>query len=235
VKVLFWAAAVRKLADLRVTEKKKEISLIPVLLKDGLKMENTTVKNVKTMIDSVLSFQRIVEDGSFTIEAAGAVLRECKEQWRDCVLFSCACALAAQDKRQGVSAETGSCTGTKRALNADEKMPTAAQSNPSVVNLGRPYSPTSIFIDVDMRPEELMIVAKFQRLLSLCEENSLDKIWLLKPLMNGNELTTALGIPKGPLIGKILEQQMLWQISSRQSEDKSACLAHLCSVLVSMQ
>jgi hypothetical protein len=29
-----------------------------------------------------------------------------------------------------------------------------------------------------------MIVAKFQRLLSLCEENRLDKIWLLKPLMN---------------------------------------------------
>jgi hypothetical protein len=31
VKVLFWAAAARKLADLRVTEKKKEISLIPVM------------------------------------------------------------------------------------------------------------------------------------------------------------------------------------------------------------
>jgi hypothetical protein len=43
VKVLFWAAAVTKLGGLRVLEKKRYVPLVGVLLKEGLKMENSMV------------------------------------------------------------------------------------------------------------------------------------------------------------------------------------------------
>ena len=86
----------------------------------------------------------------------------------------------------------------------------------------------------------------------------LDQIWLVKPLFNvsslkicldlwyllayfwlcwyvlyfyqGSELMSLLNLPKGPLVGKFVEQQMRWQICNPGNDDKNACLECLRTV-----
>lgn len=43
-----------------------------------------------------------------------------------------------------------------------------------------------------------------------------------------------LNLPKGPMVGKVVEQQTLWQIRNPGNEDKAACLAHLRAVISSL-
>jgi hypothetical protein len=50
----------------------------------------------------------------------------------------------------------------------------------------------------------------------------------------GQELIRGLGLPKGPLVGKLVDLQTRWQIRHLHSEDKAACLEYLRSMLPSL-
>ena len=50
----------------------------------------------------------------------------------------------------------------------------------------------------------------------------------------GSELIKVLGLPKGPMVGKLVEQQTLWQIRNPGSTDKEACIEHLKTILPSI-
>jgi hypothetical protein len=102
--------------------------------------------------------------------------------------------------------------------------------------------------------EVVSVMERYSRLEARILEMGLDNIWLLKPLMNvrahccifnrgiyhttlwiqGNELIKELGLPKGPMVGKLVELQTQWQVRNPASSDKAALLAHLRTVLPSI-
>jgi hypothetical protein len=73
------------------------------------------------------------------------------------------------------------------------------------------------------------VLDAFQDMEKKIDELELDRIWELKPLLDGSSLMTMMQLPKGPIIGKVMEEQMLWQIHTR-SMDTEACLSHLKTV-----
>ena len=59
----------------------------------------------------------------------------------------------------------------------------------------------------------------------------LDGVWdALTPLLDGNKMSAALGVPKGPAVGELMKAQRSWQLAN-PTGDVDACVAHLGGVL----
>jgi hypothetical protein len=63
------------------------------------------------------------------------------------------------------------------------------------------------------------------------EEMGLDHIWTLRPLLDGQAVIASLGIPKGPLVGQVMQAQIKWQIEHPEG-GKDALVAHLQRLFV---
>lgn len=87
-------------------------------------------------------------------------------------------------------------------------------------------------------PLFMSILERFSDFVRAVNEFRLQEIWLLKPLLDGGALQRAMEgkLTKGPVVGKLMEAQLLWLIQYRfsyASEDdlRSALIAHLQLVL----
>lgn len=116
LKPLVWAAMCAGMAGLHVIEKHKSVPLVPVALREALKMETLSVKQVQLalestpvfgrFLDSLLGYNMVAMDADYyymawtddDVEAMGLQLRACRDMWRDCMLFSCALKLSAMDR-----------------------------------------------------------------------------------------------------------------------------------------
>mmetsp|Transcript_22244 Transcript_22244/g.31951 ORF Transcript_22244/g.31951 Transcript_22244/m.31951 type:complete len:285 (+) Transcript_22244:218-1072(+) len=176
VKDLMWAASLCGLSGIKVLEKNKHISLTTIVLREGLKMETNSIRNIQTMMDCMAEFCSF-QSGIVKLsrENAGMVLRTCKDLWRDCILLAAAYSLA---------------------------LPGVDSSKVS------------------------NIIAGFGEMLKEIEKMGLDGIWNMKPLLNGSELIRILGLPKGPAVGLLMEEQTRWQLREC-SEDVNALCEYL--------
>mmetsp|Transcript_14371 Transcript_14371/g.23882 ORF Transcript_14371/g.23882 Transcript_14371/m.23882 type:complete len:562 (-) Transcript_14371:72-1757(-) len=121
---------------------------------------------------------------------------------------------------------TGALTiGTKRDLNDSVLAPQQLQSD-------RVASP--IFFDVELTAEHVQIIKKYETMCMNIMSMDLDNVWLMRPLIDGKTLTKLLGIPKGPMVGKLMEEQIYWQIKNARSDDEDACIAHLKEFVASL-
>ncbi|CAN0070926.1 unnamed protein product, partial [Phaeothamnion confervicola] len=68
--------------------------------------------------------------------------------------------------------------------------------------------------------------ARYDALVDAVLRLGLDGVWTMKPLLDGKVLATRLGVPKGPATGKVLEEQVRWQLGHPEG-DADACAAHL--------
>jgi len=231
VKVLFWSAATARFAGLQVTEKGKTVPFVPVLLRESLKMENVAMKQVQTMLECVDKFTALAdasESAAVPIETAGLLLRTCKELWRDCILLACSLALSSTSSSLTIS-NAGSavqCAGVKRNLSDS-----VVKGNGEGA-AGAAVDSDNAFEDTTLTPEQVHIVNKYRRLEHHIHDMGLDNIWSLAPLLNGKDLMKELGV-KGPAVGNLLEQQILWQIRNQANPDREACLAYLRTCLTS--
>ena len=65
----------------------------------------------------------------------------------------------------------------------------------------------------------------FQQILSL----RLDTCWKMRPLLDGRALMQSLGLPKGPNVGKVMQEQIKWMLE-HPNGSKQDCLEHLQKV-----
>ena len=73
----------------------------------------------------------------------------------------------------------------------------------------------------------LDIIARYRALEDVIEiRYGLEECWLVPPLLDGNEISAALAVKKGPIIGKLMEEQTRWQLEHPQGT-KDQVIAHL--------
>lgn len=83
------------------------------------------------------------------------------------------------------------------------------------------------------------MINDFDRLEKQIDSMGLHEVWLLKPLIDvliryvliyihtkGSELIKQLQLPKGPIVGKVMDEQILWQIREKSS-NVNDCIEYL--------
>ena len=71
----------------------------------------------------------------------------------------------------------------------------------------------------------LDIISRYRKLEDVIEIHyALDNCWLVQPLLDGNEISSLLGMKKGPIIGKMMEEQSRWQLEFPcGTKEEAAC------------
>jgi len=195
---VYFAAATNMLRDQTVLDsKKKEVSVPTLLLKDSLKMDTDTIKAVQAMHEAILSFQDLaVRYASFTREEGGVLLRSVRENWREALWIACADQLAGVFPRNydipPPSIPTSNVLHTEKQIfqTLYINVSSAFPSTGPVPN----YVSSSCTVEYDTIIQFALLE---QRLLEL----QLDRVWELKPLLDGNQLMQAVGLKRGPLVG----------------------------------
>ena len=81
--------------------------------------------------------------------------------------------------------------------------------------------------DLTISPRIIEIIDNYSLLQKSIELLDLDNIiWNLKPLLKGKEIIERFCIPNGPLIGKIMNEQVVWQLCYPYG-DPNDCFEHL--------
>ena len=62
----------------------------------------------------------------------------------------------------------------------------------------------------------LEVLSRYQRTREALEAMGLDQIWTLRPLLDGKAAITLLSLPKGPMVGQVMEAQIEWQLQHPQ-------------------
>mmetsp|Transcript_16568 Transcript_16568/g.22247 ORF Transcript_16568/g.22247 Transcript_16568/m.22247 type:complete len:140 (-) Transcript_16568:335-754(-) len=72
------------------------------------------------------------------------------------------------------------------------------------------------------------IILKYRGVSSEVARLGLDGVWGLKPLVNGKEVIQVLELPKGPMVGRVMEAQVIWQLTHPEGT-KEECVEYLLS------
>ena len=98
------------------------------------------------------------------------------------------------------------------------------------------HSVADILVTTTVSEQCLAIIRSYaaleRRLLAL----GLDGVWELRPLLDGNQLMTSIGLQRGPMVGKIMEAQLRWQLHNPQTDAATVekCAAYLQEYLKSL-
>jgi len=205
-RVIYWAAAVLGLKNYKWADKKKPISLPLALLREELRMDNDTLKNVQILIENV----HIASNNTNHIIdrlTGGLFVRSCKHLWKDTILLAAASELSEISLRNISSNNIG---GYRMH----------AYDGPIVENIIL----TNIEID---------IIKKYMKLEDDIELAGLSDAYLMKPLLDGKELMDTVGIKSGPLVGKVIDAQVRWQLNHPLGT-KNECISYLCEFASSL-
>ncbi|CAM9325472.1 unnamed protein product [Discosporangium mesarthrocarpum] len=76
---------------------------------------------------------------------------------------------------------------------------------------------------------EEVVTAKHEGLRSEIMSMGLGQAWTLRPLLGGNDIIKSLNVPKGPSVGKLMAQQVLWQLEHPEGTAEQS-MEHLASL-----
>ena len=207
---------IRELATADPKKKLKDIRLPLLLLRDTLKLDTDTLKNVQNIFEAVPLFQGFASTistissssssdigrGTFTRVDAGLLLFSTKEMWRDIIWFSCADEIATLHPIQIA----------KSATSASNTM----------------HESHMILHELFFTQEIIQIIEKYRVVCSQIDEMNLDRIWELKPLLDGNQLILRVnGLKKGPMVGIVNHEQLKWQLHIGPAGTIEDCIEHL--------
>jgi len=205
LKPLVWGALCGWMAGLHVIDKQKSVPLVPVALREGLKMDTLSIKQVQMALDSTAVFGRFFDslldtgmvDGSCEwtdedVEAIGLQLRACKDMWRDCVLFSCAMKLSAMDTSRVAPRPTGGAHVSKDLIFTDVNL----------LHKGFALIAFALYTDIGLiyaaiackcfdSPDYARTILACVRLQQEVEDLQLDGVWAVKPLFDVRSTTPA--------------------------------------------
>lgn len=230
----------------------KDLSLSERILREQLKMDNHTAKGSQVVLDAALSLLELLQlDEPQAIVAFEHVsvadyianyraetvlasrldilsvahwLRTVKERWEDALVVAWGFVLAwIHRHRPGF-------TPLYRPYDTASRLEEAADvcfaQLQSFLAPSDPSRSQSVLV---------MVLDRFATFIQAIDAHRLRDIWLMKPLLDGGALQRHLQA-KGPIMGKLMEAQILWQIQYRFSfataeETTAALVAHLHTVL----
>ena len=205
---LYFAAAISGLQGLNVIDHKgREVPLSTALLRDSLKMDTDTLRAVQAVLDCMIGFQHLaLTPATFARTTGGLLLRQVRELWREALWLACAEELATQNG----AGQTASALPAREVHHAQGLH--AACCVFQTVVIGVPTTPGNTTRDETLVYDTIHRYSQLeQRLLAL----GLDRVWELRPLLDGHQLMQVLGpaLKKGPMIGKVMDAQIRWQLS----------------------
>ena len=232
-RVFYIASALSGLRGLQATEKRREVPLPTLVLRDSLKVDTDTLRAVQAVLDAAPSFQQYKDAllthgvGSVFREDVGLLLRTVKDLWREAVWYACAEELGTLFS---VSPESSLHTIWLAHINnsANEAARGGAEDE-------RCHRWTSILFDVAIEVGAQDIMNGYIALEKHITSLGLDGCWDLRPLLDGNRLMKELpSLKKGPLIGRVMDAQLRWQLRNGPEGTVEELKTFLNSLLIDM-
>lgn len=251
---IYLAAATNGLNDIYQGENHKLIPLSVLLLKDSLKVNVSTLKEVTVIFEAIPRFQQwttaihmsqdiisndndgkngkdggkssvfksveMANNGLCSREEAGLLLRTVKTIWRDVLWLSCADHIAATKKSPLLP-----------ILLDPTVIDTPKASSNTTEESDMYYSSEHILQSVTLDEETLHIISLYGHLEAHIENMHLENVWTLKPLVDGKRIMREIGVPSGPLVGQIMEEQLKYQLRMADECHEAALKEHLRAYL----
>jgi len=91
-----------------------------------------------------------------------------------------------------------------------------------------------IFIDLDIDGDVRFVIERYLALRRKVSEFGLNTIWEMQPALNGSQLQNEVGVPKGPLVGRVMAEQINWQLANPHGS-REELVQYLREALAAMQ
>jgi hypothetical protein len=230
--------------------KKKEISLPVYLLRESLKLDSAALQAIQMVYDTVSSFQSLAarlatatnvlptiaadstaEHVGFTREEAGLLLRATRHLWAEVLWIACAEELALMQPCLYHTHATASQSPRDNVYHSHANTMTAISLQNEAVQ-----RKIQSYFRLEQRLISLGLCGRIVRAqgggaaantmdASLLQRyRNLPPVWDLKPLLDGNRLMGTIGLKRGPLVGRVMDAQLRWQLNHPplHSDDRAA-------------
>ncbi|CAM9826250.1 unnamed protein product [Chrysoparadoxa australica] len=77
-------------------------------------------------------------------------------------------------------------------------------------------------------------VSKYEALAAAVDDLGLGEVWKLRPLLDGKAVQEMVGVPRGAMVGKVIEEEIRWQLQ-HPAGTAEECLEHIIAAWKSMQ
>ena len=228
LRLAFWAAAVSGLEAASAPDsRKKEIQMLrqsSLLLRDSLKTDNETQKEVRAVLDGSEQFfllanpEHLVDSESTTTAMAqapervrlGLAVRVAKEFWPVALWLACARELTASSEQAAGRPHDSLVRVATEEASARASAEGQAQAQEGGYEASRPRQRQPI--QLRLNSQRVGIMQRYFRLHQRVSVLGLGNAWALRPLLDGQALKKALSLGTGPAVGAAVEAQLLWQL-----------------------
>jgi tRNA nucleotidyltransferase/poly(A) polymerase len=206
-----------------IDKKKKELSLPIIILRDSLKLDTETLRLVEMIHQSIPKFHHLSNiihthlNGNnndkigFSREEVGLILRNTRHHWREILWMACAEELNTAYPLQ-TSLGGGSTTLAAPISNSTVESTSSTDRSHNTTDIVHTMS--DIMTPLTLSSSSCHILHNYAYLEQLIYTWNLDGIWELKPLYDGKQLMSIIGIKMGPLIGALMDAQLRWQLNN---------------------
>jgi len=227
-------------------KKGREQALATKVILESLKLKTKDGQDVALLVDHLETMRTFVDrvQSTGTVEAdpslrldLGLFLRKVKGLWRELLALSCAMQLSMQVSGRHASVDAYMIAA--EIFGYSQRHGVSKDATPSLVRLFyRVQHVTQSRLPVGLGDDGFIheagacitnVVDGYRKLVDIVDALGLDGVWSLKPLMKGKELADRLGLPNGPAIGKMMEEQVKWQLQ-HPCGTAEECASHLESL-----
>jgi tRNA nucleotidyltransferase (CCA-adding enzyme) len=207
IRIFYLSIFLHPFRHLTCTDAKgKEFQLPTFIVRDSIKYSNKDVSSVTAVLNCVgdmrsllTSFEEENPSSSFCRLKAGMLIRSLKDLWPTAFV------VAAIAEIHSNSNYNGDC------------------------KLQEHDTPTDTNTDLNNNEHVAHYVNKAVKLMQTIRNHDLDGCWKIRPLLDGKAILKSLDLPKGPLIGNYLQEQIKWMLLNPKGSSAD-CEVHLKSV-----
>jgi tRNA nucleotidyltransferase (CCA-adding enzyme) len=204
--------------DAVVKKKRLQRPLIAYFMHESIKFKNKDVQGITTIRDNLPAMLELLDD----VVAAAATNPDSARSFESSILnHPSAAAKLCRAKAGLVLRATKDLWLTCLWVAIVLKL----RSNPSDV-LSSPHQDLLPNTSPTHTTNWLQVGLEAYRMIMV--DLNLDHVWKLKPLLDGDAVIRALSLPRGPLVGKYLEEQVMWMLLNPQGS-RQECQEHLLS------
>ena len=211
VSLMYVTACLWSLDVLEMYDEKRNAmkSLIQTIMKEVLKIQTDFSKRVESIILCVTDIMHFHARG-FKKDELGISFRCCRNDWKIAFVIALANTLVLNDTASSSSSSSSS----------------------SLSFLGLSDRFDENFNDFNIKSSHLQIITEYSKMLHAMSTMDVESLLNLQPLFDGNSLQSSLPVKRGPQIGKLLEEQLKWQMRNPNGS-KEDCFKFLQNCLLS--
>lgn len=245
---VFWAALLLAAGQMPLFDRKgKIVPIASTVLKEQLKIDNGTAKATQQLLDGVYGLLDIIDllpdDGEGIVvpldPLADWLRLVVKERWLEALQLSAAFLLALS-VLYPVGENVSSAGDSMEVDDVAAVAETIGPISQPLKEEDHSHQPLQLDLSTLLRPAvfgpvQMTILRRLQRVVTSIEAHGLHNAWEIKPLVDGSQLIQRLSLPKGPIVGRIIEEQIKWQLRHSGSRDVDVMLVHLAAWLQQQQ